>query len=126
MPIGPATALQLGTAPLQGFGFGIGYGSGVRVGFEQVYPRIANQSSDALDFVLSLLPGFNTASGRDAQIGQVDQNAPSPNEVAISNAGFFGRSRGHNPRRARQLRSINSSGATVQESGSGKYLRLIE
>lgn len=43
------------TGLIQGFGFGTGYGAGVRFGFEDVYPYFRGQAGDILKFL-----GVNT------------------------------------------------------------------
>ena len=125
--LGIGAGINAANAPLlQGFGFGIGYGSGVRVGYEQVYPKIAGHSNSALDFILNLIPGYSTTSEGTSlnQLGPV----ASQGQIA-SPSSTINRDVGHNPGyRGRIITPINRSGA-IYERHTGpnrKIIRLVE
>lgn len=102
---GSISALQVGTAPLQGLGFGIGYGLGVRIGYEVAYPRLRNGTINSEDYILRMIPGYS--AGVDRMTGSINQMDET-----------------HNPAQGQVAPNSNSGGYTSQiiNSQGAKYI----
>ena len=68
MVLGLTTLFSTITGLLQGFGFGTGYGSGVRFGYEDLYPLLKTQGQRLLE-LLGLNSFATSGFNAPAQLG---------------------------------------------------------